>query len=131
MIKRYLSDAGPLGTKLPIALAVRAGDFIFVSGQAALAAEGGAIDGGIVKQTEITIERLKSVLADAGCTLSDVVKATCWIDDPRDFGPFNEVFRKHFGDAPPARSTLVSPLVIDGKVEIELMAYKPLSGDGA
>ena len=75
-----------------------------------------------------TIERLKVVLAEAGCTLADVVKATVWLDDPRDFGPFNDVFRKHFGDAPPARSTLVSQLVLDGKVEIELVAYKPLAG---
>jgi len=127
MIKRYLSDTGSLGTKLPIALAVRAGDFVFVSGQAALAAEGGIMTGNIVTQTEVTIERLKMVLADAGCTLADVVKATVWLDDPRDFGPFNDVFRKHFGDAPPARSTLVSPLVLDGKVEIELVAYKPLT----
>lgn len=130
MIKRYLSEGSKVGTKLPIALAVRAGDFIFVSGQAALAAEGGVIDAGIVGQTEATIERLKVVLAEAGCTLADVVKATVWLDDPRDFGPFNDVFRKHFGDAPPARSTLVSQLVLDGKVEIELVAYKPLAGGG-
>lgn len=127
MITRYLSDASKLGTELPIALAVRAGDFVFVSGQAALAENGAVIDGGIVSQTEATIERLRIVLEEAGCTLDDVVKATVWLDDPRDFGPFNAVFRKHFGSAPPARSTLVSPLVLDGKVEIEVVAYKPLA----
>lgn len=127
MITRYLSENSKIGTRLPIALAVRAGDFVFVSGQAALAAEGGVIDGGIVAQTEVTIERLKTVLAEVGCSLADVVKATVWLDDPRDFGPFNEIFRKHFGDAPPARSTLVSKLVLDGKVEIELVAYRPVT----
>lgn len=127
MLKRYLSDTSKLGTGLPIALAVRAGDYVFVSGQAALNAEGGIIDGGIVAQTEATIERLKIVLEEAGCTLTDVVKANVWLDDPRDFGPFNKVFQKHFGDGPPARSTLVSALVADGKVEIEVTAYKPLA----
>lgn len=129
MIQRHLSTDSKLGTKLPIALAVRAGDFVFVSGQAALAAQGGVIDGGVVAQTEATIERLKIVLEEVGCTLADVVKANVWLADARDFGPFNEVFRKHFGDALPARSTLVSDLVVgDGKVEIELTAYKPLGG---
>lgn len=126
MLKRYLSGDGRIGTQLPIALAVRAGDFVFVSGQAALGEAGGIIDGGIVAQTEATIERLKAVLADADCTLADVVKVTVWLDDARDFGPFNEIFRRHFGAAPPARSTLLSPLVLDGKVEIEVTAYKPL-----
>ncbi len=129
MIERYKPDSGILGTKLPIAIAVRAGDFVFVSGQAALAKEGGVLDGGIVAQTEATIERLRHALAMADCALSDVVKATVWIDDARDFGAFNDVFRKYFGDAPPARSTLVSQLVLDAKVEIELVAFKPLSAD--
>ena len=71
--------------------------------------------------------RLVAVLERAGCTLADVVKATVWLDDARDFGAFNKVYAEYFGAAPPARSTLVSPLVIDGKVEIELVAYKPLA----
>ena len=125
MITRYLSDTSRLGTKLPIALAVRAGDFVFVSGQAALGEVGQIIDGGIVPQTEATIERIRIVLEEAGCRLDQVVKANVWLDDPRDFGPFNEVFRKHFGSHLPARSTLVSPLVLDGKVEIEVVAYDP------
>jgi 2-iminobutanoate/2-iminopropanoate deaminase len=131
MIRRYLSGSGKVGTTLPIALAVRAGDYVFVSGQAALGPHGAIIDGGIVAQTEETIRRIVAVLDEAGCTLADVVKVTVWIDDPRDFGPMNEVFRKYFGDAPPARSTLVSPLVLDGKVEIEVMAYRPLKNEVA
>ncbi len=71
--------------------------------------------------------RLSRVLATADCTLADVVKATVWLDDPRDFAAFNKVYAEYFGAAPPARSTLVSPLIVDGKVEIELVAYKPLA----
>jgi 2-iminobutanoate/2-iminopropanoate deaminase len=113
--------------RLPIAPAVRAGDFVFASGQAGLEADGSIVPGGIRAETAKTIERLRDILAAAGCALSDVVKATVWLDDPRDFGGMNAVFAEFFGDHPPARSTLVSPLVIDGKVEIELIAYKPLA----
>jgi len=125
VIQRNLSNTSKLGTKLPIALSVRAGDFVFVSGQAALGPHGD-IEGGIAAQSEATIQRIAIVLEEAGCTLADVVKATVWLCDARDFGPFNEVFRKYFGAALPARSTLVSDLVVDGKVEIEVTAYKPL-----
>ena len=124
MIKRYGTDGV---TPLPLATAVRAGDFVFVSGQAALCAKVGVcISGNIVEQTELTIERLLNVMKEAGCEPKDVVKATVWLNDARDFGAFNTVYKKYFGAHPPARSCLVSPLVVDGKVEIELTAYKPL-----
>lgn len=126
MIERYGVDGGnPYG--LPISVAVRAGDFVFVSGQAALNQDGSIAGGGIAAETRLTIERLKSGLAVAGCTLADVVKATVWITDPADFPAFNAVFAEYFGAHPPSRSTLVSRLVVDARVEIELTAYKPAS----
>lgn len=126
MIERYGVDGGnPYG--LPISVAVRAGDFIFVSGQAGLNADGLIVSGGIVAETRLTIERLAAGLAVVGCTLADVVKATVWITDPKDFPAFNTVFAEYFGSHPPARSTLVSQLVVDAHVEIELTAYKPAS----
>ncbi len=126
MIERIgLDEGNPLS--LPIVPAVRAGDFIFISGQAALEEDGTILEGGIKAQTHCTIQRLSRVLATADCTLADVVKATVWLDDPRDFAAFNKVYAEYFGAAPPARSTLVSPLIVDGKVEIELVAYKPLA----
>jgi len=126
MIERYGVDGGnPYG--LPISVAVRAGDFVFVSGQAALSDDGSIIAGGIAAETRHTIERLKAGLAAAGCTLADVVKATVWITDPSDFPAFNAVFREYFGAHPPARSTLISALVVEARVEIELTAYKPIS----
>ena len=125
MIERFgLEEDNPL--RLPMAPAVRAGDYVFISGQAALDQDGTIIDGEIKAQTHLTIKRLIAVLETAGCSLKDVVKATVWLDDARDFAAFNKVYAAYFGDAPPARSTLVSPLVVDAKVEIELVAYKPL-----
>jgi reactive intermediate/imine deaminase len=126
MITRYgVEGSNPF--RLPIAPAVRAGDFIFASGQAGLEADGSVVTGGIRAETRKTIERLKEVLAAADCSLSDVVKATVWIADARDFAGMNVVFSEYFGDHPPVRSTLVSQLVVDAKIEIELTAYKPIA----
>jgi len=126
MIERFGVDGGnPYG--LPISVAVRAGDFVFVSGQCGLNPDGSIVEGGITAETRLTIERLAAGLAVAGCTLADVVKATAWITDRADLPGFNAVFAEFFGANPPARSTILSPLIIDARVEIELTAYKPLS----
>ena len=125
MIKRIgLEPENKNKPSLPLAPAVQAGDFVFTSGQAALDADGNLINGGIVEQTHKTINNIKAVLSKAGCTLEDVVKVTVWLDDPRDFAAFNRAYVTYFGDHPPARSTVVSHLVIDGKIEIEAIAYK-------
>ena len=117
--------AGPGGMKLPFAKAIRAGDFVFVSGQMATDASGRIVEGGIEAQTRQVFENIKAILAEAGCTLADVVKCTCWIDDARDFGRFNATYAEFFPTDPPARSTTVCKLVLDGKLEVEAIAYKP------
>jgi reactive intermediate/imine deaminase len=114
------------GAKLPFSRAVRAGDFVFVSGQMATDGAGHIVEGGIEAQTRQVFEKIKAVLAEAGCSLADVVKCTCWIDDARDFGRFNATYAEFFPTEPPARSTTVCQLVLSGKLEIEAIAYKPL-----
>jgi len=104
---------------------VRAGDFVFVSGQMATGADGQLVEGGIEVQTRQVMDNIKAILAEAGCTMDDVVKCTCFIDDTRDFGRFNAVYASYFGDSPPARSTVRAQLVLDGKLEVEAIAYKP------
>lgn len=126
LIRYDIADLQAGGQRRPFAKAVRAGDFVFVSGQVPTVG-GEVVPGGIVPQTEQVIANLRSVLEAAGCTLADVVKVTCWLDDPRDFSSFNAVFEKHFIDAPPARATVRSELMVDAKVEIEAVAYKPLA----
>lgn len=110
---------------LPLSAAVRAGDFVFVSGQMPLDDKGEVVQGNIETQTRVTLERLGKALALAGAALGDVVKVTVWIADPRDFAGFNKVYREFFADEPPARSTVRSELVIDTRLEIEAIAYKP------
>ena len=109
----------------PYSKAVRAGDFIFLSGQVPMGPDGAVVAGGIEAQTKQSIENIKAVLASLGLTLKDVVKATCWLDDTRDFGAFNRVYAQYFGEGLPARSTVRADMVIDCKVEIEVVAYAP------
>ena len=118
--------SGPGGMKLPFPRAVRAGDFVFVSGQMATDAKGQMAEGGIEVQTRQVMDNIKPILAEAGCTMDDAVKCTCFIDDARDFARFNAVHASYFGDRPPARSTVRAQLVLDGKLEVEAIAYKPL-----
>ena len=107
------------------AKAVRAGDFVYVSGQVPTEA-GEVVAGGIVAQTEKVIEHLRTVLALADCGLEHVVRVGVWLDDPRDFSSFNAVFERHFGEYPPTRATVQSSLMVDAKVEMDVVAYRPL-----
>ena len=110
----------------PLSPAVRAGDFVFVSGTVPTDDQGQVVPGGIEAQTRAVFKRLEEVLALGGCTLADVAKVNVWLDDPRDFGSFNRVYMECFGEHRPARSTVESRLMIDAKVEIDVTAYKPL-----
>ena len=112
------------GQRRPFAKAVRAGDFVYVSGQVPTV-DGEVVTGGIVAQTEQVIANIRSVLALADCGIEDVIKVNCWLDDARDFSSFNAVFERHFIHHPPARSTVQSPLMVDAKVEIDVIAWKP------
>ena len=116
--------AGPGGQPLPFSPAVRAGPFVFVSGQVAMGDNGEIVQGGIEAQTRQTLKNVERALALAGCTFDDVVKATVWLDDARDFWAFNKVYSEFFAGNKPARSTTQAKLMVDAKVEIEAIAYK-------
>jgi enamine deaminase RidA (YjgF/YER057c/UK114 family) len=100
LIRYDIADPQAGGQKRPFAKAVRAGDYVHVSGQVPTVG-GEVVPGGIAAQTEQVIANIKAVLALAGCGLEDVIKVTCWLDDPRDFSSFNAVFEKHFAAARP------------------------------
>ncbi|RYH04484.1 RidA family protein [Salipiger sp. IMCC34102] len=125
LIRYDTADAQAGGQKRPFAKAVRAGDYVHVSGQVPTV-DGEVVTGGIVAQTEQVMANIIEVLALADCGLEDVVKVNCWLDDARDFSSFNAVFAKHFGPNPPARSTVESRLMVDAKVEIDVLAWKPV-----
>lgn len=118
---------GPLeladGTVLPLSKAIRAGDFVFLSGQLGLHADG-HLDADISAQAEQCINNIKSILGLAGLELQHVIKATVWLTDMGDFKAFNAVYAKHFANNPPVRSTVCSELALPAaKIEIEVTAY--------
>jgi 2-iminobutanoate/2-iminopropanoate deaminase len=126
MLERITAPGAP-APRGPYSHAVRAGDFIYVSGQ-------GPIDpatnqfsfGDIRHETRLTLENVKRILEGAGASLRDVVKCSVFLVDGRDFAAMNEVYAEYFGDQKPARTTVevrfASP---EMKVEIDCIAYKP------
>jgi 2-iminobutanoate/2-iminopropanoate deaminase len=104
---------------------VRAGDFIFVSGQVAKDADGNMLSGTIEEETRGTIEAIRRILGEEGATLADVVRVTTYLEDTRDFGRYNKIFAEYFKDAVLARTTVEARAVINTKIEMDAIAYKP------
>jgi 2-iminobutanoate/2-iminopropanoate deaminase len=109
----------------PYSQAIRAGDFVFVSGQLALSPGHAEIVGDtIAEQTEQVFQNLKAILEEAGSGLDRLVKTTVFLTDLGDFQEMNEVYARHVGDTPPARATVeISSLPSGARVEIEAIAH--------
>jgi 2-iminobutanoate/2-iminopropanoate deaminase len=108
----------------PYSQAIKAGGFVFVSGQLALRPDHAEIVGdSIGEQTEQVFANLRAILEAAGIGLDRVVKTTVYLTDLGDFAGMNEVYARHVGDVPPARATIeVAALPSGAKVEIEAVA---------
>ena len=107
----------------PYSQAIRAGDFVFVSGQLGLRPDHGEIEGGIEEQTEQVFANLRAILEAAGTGLDRLVKTTVFLQNLDDFQGMNEVYARHVGDRPPARSTVEGARLPSGAlVEIEAIA---------
>ena len=117
---------GDKNPDLPFYPAVRAGDFLFVSGQVAKDENNDMLDGTIEEETLATLRTIERVIAHEGATLSDVVRITTYLQDVRDFGRYNKAFRRGIGDAVLARTTVEARAVINTKIEMDAIVYKPL-----
>jgi 2-iminobutanoate/2-iminopropanoate deaminase len=118
-----LSDKGPKPIG-PYSQAIKAGGFLFASGQVALDPHSNEfLPGDVRQQTERVLENIKGILEAGGVNLHHVVKTTVFLKDMNDFAAMNEVYGKYFSVAPPARSTVqVARLPKDALVEIEVVA---------
>jgi 2-iminobutanoate/2-iminopropanoate deaminase len=116
----------PSGAGYPFSNAIRAGDFVYVSGQIAFLPDGTLSVGSIETQTKIVLDIIQSILAEAGCIMADVIKCGCTLEDARDFDAFNKTYGSYFPTNPPVRTTGVGELVLDARVEIDCIAYNPL-----
>jgi 2-iminobutanoate/2-iminopropanoate deaminase len=107
----------------PYSQAIKAGDYVFVSGQLGLQPGDTEISGGIAEQTEQIFRNLSAILEQAGSELDRLVKTTVFLTDLGDFQAMNEVYARHVGEVPPARATVeISALPSGAKVEIEAVA---------
>jgi 2-iminobutanoate/2-iminopropanoate deaminase len=124
VFKKVITAAGAPKAIGPYSQAVKAGRFLFLSGQLPLDPETGNISAdGIEAQTRQAIENIKSILASAGASLSDVVKTTVFLKDIGHFPEMNQVYQQYFATDAPARSCVeVSRLPKDALVEIESIA---------
>jgi 2-iminobutanoate/2-iminopropanoate deaminase len=116
---------GKKNPNLPFHPAVRAGDYIFVSGQVSKDENGNMIEGTIEVETRHTIESIKRILALEGADLGDVVKVTAYLVDVRNFGRYNRVFAEYFPEGRVSRTTVEARAVIECKIEMDAIAYKP------
>lgn len=110
----------------PYSQGIHTGEFVFVSGQMPINPETGNIDSDTIEgQTKQSLENVKSVLAEAGFELNDVVKTTCFIVDMNDFKKFNAIYSEYFVGTCPARSCVaVKELPKSALCEIEVIAHK-------
>ena len=112
----------PTPLPVPFSKAVRAGGFIFLSGQLAMQADGNIVAGDVQVQTKFVLERVAATLQEVGSGMADVVKATVWLANLDDFAAFNEEYKKHFSAGLPTRSTVEARLYKGALVEIEVQA---------
>ncbi|MGI9327584.1 MAG: RidA family protein [Pseudomonadales bacterium] len=129
--KYHKSFGGPTtlpgGASLPFSPAVAAGEFVFLSGQLALNAEGRA-EGDVASQSQQIFRQMQQLLEQQALSLANVVKVNAWLTDKAGFSAFNKSFRAAFPNNPPARSTVISELLVAGAlIEIEAVAWSGAS----
>ena len=127
MIERF-SPRGAPAPRGPYSPAVRAGDSIYVAGQVSIDPVSGQVVAGDVQvETRQVLTNIRNILEACDASLNDVVRCGVYLTDAADFKPMNEVYAEFFGEAKPARTTIIVaalPLK-NAKVEIDAVAYKP------
>ena len=127
MIER-ISPPGAPAPRGPYSPAVRAGDYIFVSGQIAVDPITNETKlGDIQSETRQVLNNIKNILEGCGSSLADVVRCGVYLTNVGDFQPMNEIYSEFFGSAKPARTTIIvaSLPLKEAKIEIDAVAYKP------
>ena len=125
-MNRILSSASAPAAIGPYSQGVQAGNLVFVSGQLPFVpATGELLDAPIGEQTKQCLYNISFILAEAGCTLKDVVKTTIFLKDMGDFAEVNAAYGKFFTENPPARACVqVAKRPRDARIEIEVIAAK-------
>lgn len=122
-MREIKAEGAPTFEEFPFSQAIEHDGMVYLSGSVPLDPETGEfVDGGITAETEQVMENIGAVLEAAGSSFDDVIKATVFITDSDDFNDFNEVYEQYFEDPYPARSAVITDLVVDVSVEVEVVA---------
>jgi 2-iminobutanoate/2-iminopropanoate deaminase len=126
MTKKFIktqSAPQPIG---PYSQGIRAGNFLFVSGQGPIDPKTGKIiEADIEKQTRQTLQNVKAIVEDSGLALSDVVKVSIFLKNASDFQKMNEIYKTFFQENPPTRTTVQAEFVSPGMlIEIDAIACR-------
>ena len=126
MIERIIPPGAPT-PRGPYSHAVRAGDFIYVSGQGPIDPETNQFSYGDIRhETRVVLNNILRILAACGASAKDVVRCGVFLSDGDDFAAMNEVYGEFFGEAKPARTTVECKFANKQmKVEIDCVAYQP------
>ncbi len=126
MIERITPPGAPT-PRGPYSHAVRAGDFIYVSGQGPIDPETNHFSYGDIRhETRVVLNNILRILAGCGASAKDVVRCGVFLSDGDDFVAMNEVYGEFFGEAKPARTTVECKFANKQmKVEIDCVAYQP------
>jgi 2-iminobutanoate/2-iminopropanoate deaminase len=110
----------------PYSQGIVAGDMVYVSGQLGIDPEQGhVVEGGIVEQTAQVMKNLSAILAEAGCSLDDVVMTSIYLIDLQDFQAMNEVYARHLTEPYPARATVqIASLPSGARIEVAVVARR-------
>lgn len=124
MVRKVIIIDNPALASLPFSAAVRAGKFLFVSGQIGIIPDSGALaEGGAAAETAQIIKNIALILAADGKDLADVVKANVYLTDYSDYGSMNAAYAEAFEKPWPARTCVgVAALPLGARVEIEVVA---------
>jgi 2-iminobutanoate/2-iminopropanoate deaminase len=124
-VKKALKTAAAPAAVGPYSQAVRAGDFLFISGQLGLdPATKKMVEGGVESQAQRCLMNIAAIVEAAGGGMERIVKTTVLLQSMDDFARLNEIYARFFGEDPPARATYqVAKLPLGALVEIEAVAY--------
>ncbi len=124
-MKKVIATTKAPGAIGPYSQAIDCGSFVYASGQIPVNPETGEIPEGITAQARQSLANVKAILEEAGLTMENVVKTTCFLADMSDFVPFNEVYAEAFSAPYPARSCVaVKELPKQVLCEVEVIALK-------
>ena len=120
-----ITGSGVPQSHLPFSPAIKAGDYVFISGQASVDDEGNIVNGTFAEECRRSFENLGKILSAAGLDFSDVIQVRNYVNHQEDLAEFNQIYREFFSTPFPARTTIMGCLGTLLKFEVDAVAYSP------